>query len=203
VLNVVLVRHGATSWNEQGYCQGHKDVQLSERGREQARRLRAFLGEPEFDHAFASPLRRAQETARLLGSEPEVLADLTEIDRGHWEGHPAAEIERRWGKLHRAWYADPRGLSMPGGEAFDDLWERAGRVLAHWEGLGEGRVLACAHKAVNRVIVARALGRSSAGVWGIPQPQACRNVLVHEDGTWRAERIGDTAHLPDEMRSES
>ena len=92
---------------------------------------------------------------------------------------------------------------MPGGEAFDDLWERAGRVLALWEALGDGRVLACAHKAVNRVIIARALGLPSEGVWGMPQPQACRNVLVLEDGAWRAALVGDASHLPDEMRSES
>jgi len=52
------------------------------------------------------------------------------------------------------------------------------------------------------VLIARALGRPSKGVWDIPQPQACRTVLVHSGGRWAAEVIGDASHLPDELRSD-
>ena len=51
------------------------------------------------------------ETARLLGCEPEILPDLIEIDRGHWEGHEGPEIKRRWGNLWSRWYDDPAGLA--------------------------------------------------------------------------------------------
>jgi broad specificity phosphatase PhoE len=202
VETLVLVRHGATSWNENGYCQGRKDVRLSAAGREQIAFLRAELEAYEFEHAYSSPLTRARETARILGHEPEILPELAEIDRGHWEGHEAAEIKRRWGKLVRAWYDDPRGLAMPGGEGFDDLWERAGAVLDRMSsGPGE-TVLVCAHKAINRVIIARALGRPSKGVWDIPQPQACFSVLERRDGGWEAETIGSVEHLPSGLRSD-
>ena len=195
---LVLVRHGATPWNESGYCQGRRDVALSAAGRTQAERLREALAGVRFDRAFSSPLSRARETARLLGQEPEILYDLIELDRGHWEGHDSAEIQRRWGKLHRAWYDDPRGLGMPGGETFDEIWERAGNALKRIRECGAQTVLACGHKALNRVLIARALGRPSKGVWAIPQPQACRTVLVrgNGNGTWTAETIGDTSHLP-------
>jgi len=199
---LVLVRHGATPWNENGYCLGRKDVVLGARGRAQAEYLRAALGEFSFDRVFASPLARARDTARLLGHEPEMLDNLIEIDRGHWEGHLADEIRRRWGKLHRQWYDDPSGLSMPGGEAFDTLWERGGRVLDVLAGSGMC-VLACAHRAINRVVIARALDRGSKGVWAIPQPQACCTVLRRSDGAWEAETLGDATHLPPELRSET
>ena len=203
VLTLVLVRHAATPWNESRYCQGHKDVPLSATGRRQVALLREALGDLAFDRAYASPLSRAQETARLLGQEPEVIDDLTEIDRGHWEGHPPDEIRRRWGKLHRAWYDDPTGLAMPGGEEFDALWERGPRVLDRIVDLGGRYVLACGHKAINRVIIARALGRPAKGVWAIPQSQACRTLLHHGPEGWRAEIIGDVSHLPAEMRSDT
>jgi broad specificity phosphatase PhoE len=203
VPTLVLVRHAATAWNESRYCQGRKDVPLSATGRRQVALLREALADLAFDRAYASTLSRAQETARLLGHEPEVLDDLEEIDRGHWEGHPPDEILRRWGALHRAWYDDPTGLAMPGGEAFDALWERAQRVLDRIVKDGGSTVLACGHKAINRVMIARALGRPAKGVWAIPQPQACRTVLQHGPEGWRAEVIGDVEHLPPELRSDT
>lgn len=201
-LTLVLVRHGATTWNDNGYCQGLKDVPLSERGRTQAEALRAALADTAFDRVFASPLTRAKETARVAtGREAEILEDLAEIDRGHWEGHAMDEVRRRWGKLCKVWYDDPKGLSMPGGEAFDDLWDRAGRALRALESRA-GTVFACAHKALNRVLIARALGRPSKGVWDIPQPQACRSVLILDVKGWSAKLIGDASHLPDDLRSD-
>lgn len=199
---LLLVRHGATAWNERGLCQGRRDVPLSEAGRRQAERLREALRGEEFDRVFSSPLARAVETARILGHEPLLLPDLVEIDRGEWEGLAPGEIEERDPLLHARWYADPTGLSMPRGEAFAALWERAGRALAFLES-GGGRVLAVGHKAINRVVIARALGKEAKGVWGIAQPQACRTDLVAGDGGYRAELVGDASHLPPELRSDT
>jgi broad specificity phosphatase PhoE len=201
VPTLILVRHGATNWNASHFCQGHKDVPLNADGRRQIELLREALAGYAVDRAFASPLQRAQETARILGHEPTVLDDLIEIDRGHWEGHEMDEIRRRWGKLARQWYDDPKGLAMPGGEAFDDLWERAGRLETQLA--GDGVTLACAHKAINRVLIARLLRRPTKGVWQIPAPQGSCSILVEEGGVWRAERIGDVSHLPAELRSDA
>lgn len=200
---LVLVRHGATAWNENGYFLGLKDVPLSARGREQAGMLRRALQDRDFDRIFASPLGRSQETARLVAGEPEILPDLIELDRGHWEGHTGQEVQRRWGKLRRAWYDDPAGLAMPGGEAFDDLWARGERLLRTLEECGGERLLVCGHKAINRILIARALGLPTQGVWAITQPQTARNVLVLRASGWEAESIGDVSHLAPDLRSES
>ncbi|MHC4952649.1 MAG: histidine phosphatase family protein [Planctomycetota bacterium] len=200
---LVLVRHGATAWNASGYCQGHKDVALSDDGKRQVEFLANALSDYRFDRAVASPLLRARQTAQGIGYEPEILPDLIEIDRGHWEGHEPDEIKRRWGKLHKAWYDDPKGLSMPGGEAFDDLWARAARVAKELEDGPGDTVLACAHKAFNRVLVAYMTGLPSKGVWQIAQPQTGCNILVRENSLWRATKVGDVSHLPPELRSDS
>ena len=202
---LVLVRHGATAWNDNGYFQGLKDVPLSPRGREQVAALGRRMRDEGvlFDRVFSSPLTRAIETARAAGGEPEIEADLIELDRGHWEGHPGEEIRRRWGRLWKAWYDDPAGLAMPGGESFDAVWERAGRILARIGGEPGACALICAHKAFNRVFLARATGLPTKGVWDLAQPQACRSVLVRAGAGWTAERIGDVDHLPPELRSSS
>jgi broad specificity phosphatase PhoE len=199
---IVLVRHGATEWNERGLCLGRTDVPLSATGRRQAELLGEALKGQRFDAVFASPLSRAVETARLLGHEPRRLAELVEIDRGAWEGLTPDQIRARDPAFHARWYADPRDLAMPAGEAFAELWARAGRALALLEEAGAS-VLAVGHRALNRVLIARALGRGSKGVWGIAQPQACRTVLVAEGGRYRAEPLGDATHLPPGLRSDT
>jgi len=200
-VEIWLVRHAATAWNEEGRHQGRSDVPLSPTGERQAARLQRVLPRA-FAAVRASTLLRARQTARIAsGREPTALEDLREIDRGEWEGLVPAEITARWPDLHRRWYDDPRGLSMPGGESFDALWERAGGVLEDLAGSG-GMVLAVGHKAINRVVIARALGRPTKGVWGIPQPQACLTVLRGGGGAaWQADRIADVSHLPPDLRS--
>lgn len=196
------MRHGATAWNEERRCLGRRDIALSATGRRQAERLRGALERERVDRVFSSPLARAVETARLLGHEPLILDDLAEIDRGAWEGLLPDAIRARDPAFHARWYDDPKGLAMPGGEAFDLLWERAGRALDVLSSQG-GSVLAVGHRALNRVLIARALGRESKGVWGIAQPQACRTLLVRAGKGFRAELLGDVSHLPPELRSDS
>jgi broad specificity phosphatase PhoE len=201
---LILVRHGATEWNALGKCQGRTDVPLSDYGRRQADALRERLAGFDIDACFASPLSRARETVRLAsGLEPAILPGLAEIDRGEWEGIPMPEVKQRWAGLCERWYDDPAGLAMPGGEAFDALWDRAGRLVDEFAATDAACVLAGGHKAINRVVIARALDRPSKGVWDIPQPQASVSVLVQEDGAWRAEILGDVSHLPPELRSDS
>ena len=66
---LVVVRHGQTDWNKAGRMQGSSDIPLNDRGREQAHEAgRALAEQNEFwNYLGASPLSRAQETARIIG----------------------------------------------------------------------------------------------------------------------------------------
>ena len=85
-LELWLVRHGETEWNAEGRWQGQTDVQLSEMGREQARRLAARLEGERFDAVISSDLMRAHETARIVTSK--------------LEGKPDVRLDRRWREIH-------------------------------------------------------------------------------------------------------
>ena len=89
-MRVVLVRHGETEWSASGKHTSVTDVALTQRGREAAASLKGQLG--DFALALASPRRRALETARLAGFEPEVTPDLVELDYGDYEGRTTKEI---------------------------------------------------------------------------------------------------------------
>jgi broad specificity phosphatase PhoE len=122
----LLTRHGQSEWNALGRWQGQADPPLSELGRRQAHEAARSLG--AVDGIWASDLRRAAETAAIIGDDmgvgPVVLdADLRERDAGEWTGLTRAEIERRYpGYL-------PDGRRPVGWESDEHLVTRAQRAL--------------------------------------------------------------------------
>ncbi|MGL4338032.1 MAG: histidine phosphatase family protein, partial [Turicibacter sp.] len=86
-----MIRHGETDWNLSGRFQGREDIELNETGRQQARGCIDFLKEEKWDRIISSPLKRAKETAQIMGSalllpEVEVFQDLIEMDFGSAAG---------------------------------------------------------------------------------------------------------------------
>ena len=83
---LVLLRHGQTVWSESGQHTGRTNIPLTDIGCDQARaageRLReAFPQGFAQGCMFASPLRRAQQTAQLAGyGDFDVLPEIAEWD---------------------------------------------------------------------------------------------------------------------------
>src|SRR5690606_35537372 len=129
-LAVLLIRHGQTEFNAQKrFCGGRSDPPLDEHGRAQAFELgRRFAG--EIERVYASPQRRALETAAVLG-EATIVDELREIDQGSLEGrefHPAL-VEHA--DFFRAWKRDPSEIPVPGGgESMGALADRVARGMS-------------------------------------------------------------------------
>ncbi|MEU5593228.1 histidine phosphatase family protein [Streptomyces sp. NPDC020298] len=158
--DLFLVRHGETEWSRSGRHTGWTDVPLTEDGREQARRLGPLVREERIGAAFVSPLRRARETAELIGvHDAWVDGDLREWDYGGYEGVTTPEIQQS----RPGWFLFTDGVA-PGppehpGETPEQVGERADRVLAKVEAADtEGGVLLVAHGHFLRVLTARRLG---------------------------------------------
>ena len=71
---LVVVRHGQTDWNREGRMQGSTDIPLNDTGRGQAKEAAAALRElsregEDWELIAASPLGRADETARIIAAE--------------------------------------------------------------------------------------------------------------------------------------
>ncbi|WNM31150.1 histidine phosphatase family protein [Streptomyces sp. Li-HN-5-11] len=160
--DVFLVRHGETEWSRSGRHTGWTDVPLTGRGREEARRLAPLVRSQRIGAAFVSPLRRARETAELIGiRDARVEADLREWDYGGYEGITTAEIQR----TRPGWFLFDDGVA-PGppehpGETVEQVGERADRVLAEVDAAlagTQGEVVLVAHGHFLRVLTARRLG---------------------------------------------
>jgi probable phosphoglycerate mutase len=150
---VVLVRHGETQWSRAGKHTGRTDVELSDRGREQAEALGEALRSRRFDLVLTSPLERALETCRIAGFGEVALLrdDLMEWDYGEYEGRTTPEIREQ----QAGWTL--WGDGVPGGETAAEVAARADRVIAELRAAA-GDAAVFAHGHVLRVLAARWLG---------------------------------------------
>lgn len=155
VTELWLVRHGETEWSKSMRHTGRTDIQLTERGRRQARSLKPVLAAQNFDRVLCSPLQRAHETAQLAGYTDETgmrLDDeLMEWNYGDFEGHTGEELTRKLGTF------DIWSTPIPHGESLTDVAQRSQRVLARLE---TGRTLIFAHGHLLRILTARWLDLS-------------------------------------------
>jgi broad specificity phosphatase PhoE len=132
---ILLARHGETADNAAPQrVQGWRDPPLSPRGREQARALARELEHEGLAEIWTSHLRRARETAAILGEalelSPRVDERLAESRRGTWEGRLVRDVERAEPEQWRAWLRAGADFRFPGGESLAEHQERVMDALA-------------------------------------------------------------------------
>jgi broad specificity phosphatase PhoE len=129
LMQLILIRHGETLWNKEGRVQGTSDIELSEAGIEQARRLALSLKDSPIDTIHASPLKRAYRTAEIINSfhqkKIEVHSELMEMDQGDFEGLSFKELMACEKEFLKRWISDPASVRMPRGESLAELQQRA------------------------------------------------------------------------------
>jgi broad specificity phosphatase PhoE len=121
---LVLVRHGQTAWNATHLLQGQADISLSPEGMREAASIAPLVRDLDPQSAISSDLKRAQETARLIGLNPVVDEIWREANLGSWEGKGRSELDPADYRAWRAGRFDP-----PGGEPWREFRERIGRAL--------------------------------------------------------------------------
>jgi probable phosphoglycerate mutase len=152
-LEVVVIRHGETTWSRTGRHTSRTDVPLTERGVDEARSVGEMLRDRVFSLVLASPLSRASETARLAGIGHVVRScdDLREWDYGIYEGRTTEEIREEVAD----WTVWTHGC--PGGETVEAVGVRADRVIDRVRAAG-GPVALFGHGHQLRVLAARWCG---------------------------------------------
>ncbi|MBR4530536.1 MAG: histidine phosphatase family protein [Lachnospiraceae bacterium] len=182
-MELCLIRHGRTGWNEKGWFQGQTDVPLSDTGREQVRAAaERFRAEGiTFDRVVSSPLVRAVETASIVTGLPmeEIPTDprIREIEFGIFEGtdffkpdYPGWEQDEL---PFRGLFEAPEKYSPPpGGEDFTHVLARTRSFLADMQQLAAssdapGRILAACHGGIIRALHVAAGLAELHGIWDI------------------------------------
>jgi broad specificity phosphatase PhoE len=129
---LVLIRPGATVYDEQNRLQGILDIPLSARGHGEVTRmvpmLARSLSEECLSALYCGPGENAVRTAEIvgkaLGVRPKRLDEFRNLDQGLWQGLQIDEIKRRNTKLFRQWIDDPETICPPQGETFESAMGR-------------------------------------------------------------------------------
>ena len=199
-----LVRHGATAMTMEDRFSGAADVQLSDEGREQAKRLAERLADDDIAAIFSSPLDRTMETARIL-ARPHNLPlfpkdGLREISHGHWEGMSRKDVEAQFLEEYAAWEADPFTFSPQDGESGLSVLARAlpviREIVVYYK---DKNILVVSHKATLRLLVSNLLGFDARGYRDrLDQAPACLSILDFKDPVRaRLMLFNDISHYAD------
>lgn len=159
---LLLVRHGETDWNRELRFQGHADPPLNELGRRQAEELAERLAGEPIAAVYCSDLRRAHETARIvgdrLGVDVTVVRGLREIDVGSWSGLTRDEIAERFPEGFARWLEGEQGHDGETGEAL------TARIVDSVTQIADSHpgesVLLVSHGAALRALLSRVEGAS-------------------------------------------
>jgi broad specificity phosphatase PhoE len=160
---IFLARHGATVLSAEDRYAGSTDVALSDEGRAQAKALGARLAREPIAAVYASPMSRAQETARLIvasrGLDVAAVPDLRETDHGHWEGKTRQEIQTAYPDEYARWERDPFTFAPSHGETGLQVLARALPAFLSIVGRHPAAsVLVVSHKATIRLVIGELLG---------------------------------------------
>jgi broad specificity phosphatase PhoE len=129
---VLLIRPGATIYDEQNRVQGVLDIPLSERGRHEVARMVQSLTQSLNDSALSAlycgpgenVIRTAEIVGKALGIRARRIDEFRNLDHGLWQGLQIEEIRRRNTKLFRQWMEEPATICPPQGETVADAMER-------------------------------------------------------------------------------
>ncbi len=131
--NVLVVRPGATSFDEQERIKGSLDIPLSSHGLDQAQRVASQLERFDVSYVYSGPCESAQETAKEIADQSQarwkVCDCFRNLDHGLWEGKTIDEVRRQQPKLFRQVQENPRAFCPPGGETLADAEKRIAKLL--------------------------------------------------------------------------
>ena len=129
-----ILRHGRTDWNEEHRLQGEVDIPLNETGRQMAYDAAEKYKDIDFDICYCSPLKRAQETARIFLADRnpavEIITDnrLHEMCFGDYEG--VKNIRQKPECPVYLLFEEPeKYVAKDGAESFEELYHRTGEFI--------------------------------------------------------------------------
>lgn len=126
-----VVRHGESEWNALGKWTGTTDVELTEKGRQDAQKMGEVIKHDLIDHVFVSEQIRTHQTADEMMQRMEACVEhytitgaLNERDYGIYTGKNKWELKEEVGE--EEFHAIRRGWehTIPDGENLRMVYER-------------------------------------------------------------------------------
>ncbi len=203
-MDLLLIRHGETSWNLEQRYQGQQDSPLSNSGLMQAEKTAVFLSRFKIDAVYTSDLLRAKRTAEVIarphGLTPIPDPRLREVAFGEWEGLTRAEVQARYPDVYTARFKDALNVRVPGGELPSEVLDRLMDFVSELIARHQNERVACvSHGGALRLLIAELLGLPMEKAYCLHMENAGISMLRFGSGrgscTWQVHFINSTAHL--------
>ncbi|MCI0334214.1 MAG: histidine phosphatase family protein [Planctomycetes bacterium] len=134
MVRVLLIRPGATEYDQQGRVQGTLDVPLCEDGRQEVEKMVEELRGQPVSAIYASPCQSAEQTAEALGSalnlKIKTIDKLQNLNQGLWQGMLVDEVKTKQPRVYRQWQEQPETVCPPQGETLGVARQRVQAALA-------------------------------------------------------------------------
>jgi probable phosphoglycerate mutase len=188
-MEIYIVRHGETVWNEQGLLQGSADIELNEKGRILAGKTGEGLENVYFDKIYSSPLIRAYETANLIRGHRniQIIRDdrLRELSFGSNEGKDSEIIRTDENNPFHNFFARPELYVPPeDGETLEHICKRAKEFLEEViepQADKLERVMLVAHGAMNQALLCHIKNHDVSKYWAGGLKKNCGVIIVRLD----------------------
>lgn len=200
-IRLLVMRSGATAWDQAGRVQGSCDLPMTPEGRDQVSRRVQALVPTKLTTILAAPDEASRETARCMAKASSarvtVVPDLADVPLGLWEGLRLDELEERYCRAGRLWLEDPSGVTAPEGQCVADYAER---VLARLQEDLAGRR---SGTSVGLVVRPIALGVIRCALNGVEMSQLWTMVHERPDDEWYEINSNDSRLKPRPRRTDA
>lgn len=177
---LIIFRHGQSAWNLENKFTGWVDVELTEKGVQEAKNAGEKLKPFNFDYAYASDLKRAQNTLKtaleVAGKSVPTTYDkaLNERMYGDLQGLDKTETAKKFGEEQVKIWRRSFDIAPPNGESLKDT---AARVIPYFKAEIEPKL-----KAGKNVVIA-AHGNSLRALIMYLENMTPEQILEFEIGT--------------------
>ncbi len=156
---IIIVRHGQTNSNAEGLTQGQIDTDLNTIGIEQAKKAGTFIrNNYNIIEAWASDLKRTQQTAKEIIKDFKTSELLREMSFGKWENHLFKNIISEYPELVKEYSNASEKFKAPDGESFEDMHVRSINFLEKINMNDQKEILIVSHGGFMRVFLCSILG---------------------------------------------
>ena len=199
---LILIRHGESAANRDGIFAGHTDVELLDKGIEQAKKTAEYIAENyKADKVYASDLKRAYKTGEIIAdlSGVGIVADkrLREINGGQWQGRKFTDLVESYAEEYSCWLNDIGNSCCTDGESVAQLGERVLEALTEIAEENNGKTVVIAtHATPIRTMQCILQGLSLDVMKDIPWvSNASVTEITYENGKWSFVKVGEDKHL--------
>jgi len=199
-MRLILVRHGETRWNKEGRFQGQSEIELNDKGLDQAQKVARALPKLRPTALYSSPLPRTLMTASAISkclSVPLITKDeLKEVNLGELEGITGQEMRSKYADIYAAWREDPTDVAFPAGESIRQLQTRAWQTIKQLEKTHpDDTVVVVSHNFAIRSILCGFLGLPLSMFHRLRVDLASISVVHANPASYQVLSINDRSHL--------